>query len=177
MEEGSSLRGLTSSLPPPTHQNNSLDSSSLIEIEQSSPTLPTLQLPTQAPTTLRNESFLFSTDPIQAAENLQSTGPTTAALFTRKRTFQGQHSSVEPHKPHRPILGNKSKELVLQARDLIIRASAAASTHTEQTSLLDLLKVFRDYTENNRVKTASTILATQVASLESTTQNIANKTR
>ena len=63
-EEGSSPQGLTSSPPPPTHPTPpQLDLSSQMDIEQSSPVLPTLHQPAQ-PSTQRNESFLFSTDPI-----------------------------------------------------------------------------------------------------------------
>ena len=165
------------SSPPPEQQPTNQELESAMDIEPSSPVLPTLPA-TNTTTALRNESFLFSTDPLQIDnENFQSTG-LTSALNTRKRAFQG-HYIPEPHKAPKPafLFGNTSKDLVLQARDLIVRASAAASTHTEQSSLLDLLEVFRDFTENGRIKTASTILATQVASLESTTRNIAQKAK
>jgi hypothetical protein len=138
MEEGSSLLGLTSS-PPPIGPTETNAGPTLMDFDSSSPTLPSIRLP-EPPTSTeqRNESFLFSTDPLQGQQNLQGTD--VLALNTRKRTFQGQ--PTEPHKPHRrgPTIGNRSKELVLQARDLVIKAAATASTHTEQTSLLDLLK-------------------------------------
>lgn len=175
MEEGSPLEGLTSS-PPPFHEPTNQHLGSAMEIEQSSLTLPTIELPTHTTTTtLPNESFLFSSDPLHGTENFQSTDQ-SEALYSRKRTFPGQHLA-EPHKLQKPVFafGNQSKDLVLQARDLIVKASAAATTHTEQSSLLDLLEVFRDFTENGRVKTASTILATQVASLETTTRNMTRK--
>jgi hypothetical protein len=35
-------------------------------------------------------------------------------------------------------------ELVLQARDLLIRASISTSSRSEQSNLLDLLEIFRD---------------------------------
>ena len=173
MEEGSSPLGLTSSPPPirPTDHESLLLSA--MDIEPSSPVLPTIHLP-EPPTSTeqRNESFLFSTDPLQGPENSQSTGH-ISALFPRKRSA-GQYLA-EPQKPNRPVYGGQTKDLILQARSLIIKASTTASTHTEQTSLLDLLEVFRDYTENGRVKTSASILATQVASLEYSTRTIGTK--
>jgi Na+/phosphate symporter len=78
--------------------------------------------------------------------------------FTAKRT----HPSLDPSIP----------ELILQARSLIVKAAGLTKAHEEQTRLLDLIEVFREYTEKGKVITSSRIIASQVANLESTTRKI-----
>jgi hypothetical protein len=64
-----------------------------------------------------------------------------------------------------------------EARDLIIQAITLSKSQDEKTKLLDLVEVFRDYTETGRVPIASKILATQISSLETTARQISTKTR
>lgn len=66
----------------------------------------------------------------------------------------------------------ESQELVLQARDLLIKAYSATSSRIEQTKLLDLIEVFREFTEYGKITKTSAILATQVANLEQATRKI-----
>ena len=66
MEEGSSPPlGLTSSPPPIRLLETDFTTATAMHIEPSSPILPTLRLP-ELPTSTerRDESFLFSTDPL-----------------------------------------------------------------------------------------------------------------
>ena len=53
--------------------------------------------------------------------------------------------------------------------------NSATSSRDEQSKLLDLLEVFRDYTEKGKV--ASTILASQITNLESATRKLENKAK
>lgn len=70
-----------------------------------------------------------------------------------------------------------SREAILAARDLIVLASQLSLDRSEQSTLLDLLQIFREYTEKGKVNYASSILATQVASLEIISKRIDNKTK
>jgi hypothetical protein len=69
------------------------------------------------------------------------------------------------------------RDLILNARDLIVQAYTLTKAREEQSKLLDLLEVFREYTEKGRLQTASTIIASQVANLELATRQIENKAR
>jgi hypothetical protein len=63
-------------------------------------------------------------------------------------------------------------EYVLQARDLLLKACSSCKAHDRQSRLLDLLEIFREYTEFGRVRHTNTLLASQVANLEKATQRI-----
>jgi len=60
------------------------------------------------------------------------------------------------------------QEAILEARKLLIKAFLLAKAFKEQSKILDLLEIFREYTETEKVLSASHIVATQVASLETT---------
>jgi hypothetical protein len=64
------------------------------------------------------------------------------------------------------------KELVLQARELVIKASLVAPSPEEQSQVLDLLEVFREYTEKGRVTSITRIIGSQVSNLETATRKI-----
>ena len=67
--------------------------------------------------------------------------------------------------------------MLLEARNLIIQACTLAETHSEQTKLLDLLEVFREFTEKGQIKSISSILASQVNNIEVATKVLETKTR
>lgn len=69
------------------------------------------------------------------------------------------------------------KEELFIARDHIVRAYYATPDRNEQSRLLDLLEIFREYTERGFIKKASNIIASQVANLETATRQIESKTR
>ena len=63
------------------------------------------------------------------------------------------------------------------ARDMILQASRMA-TGTEQKQLLDLLEVFRDYTEKKRVNNHGlAVLSTQVNNLETVSRTLGSKVK
>jgi hypothetical protein len=62
-----------------------------------------------------------------------------------------------------------AKSAILDARDLIVLASTLAESRNEQTRLLDLLEVFREYTEKGVLYKASSIILSQITNLETAT--------
>ncbi|SMY29671.1 unnamed protein product [Zymoseptoria tritici ST99CH_1A5] len=80
-----------------------------------------------------------------------------------------------------PSLGKKqtlsytpANEKILQARQLLVEAAGdLVGFPGEQTRVLDLLEVFRHFTERTDFRTTSQILAKQVSNLETTTKKLA----
>ena len=70
-----------------------------------------------------------------------------------------------------------SQELVYQARDLLVKACSLTNSRLEQSRLLDLIEIFREYTEKGVIQKTSSILTTQVASLELATKKIESQAR
>jgi hypothetical protein len=69
-----------------------------------------------------------------------------------------------------------AEEAIAIARNMVIQASSLVSCTKKQSQLLDLLEVFRDFTENGRVnKHGLSVLASQVASLETVSRTIGTK--
>jgi hypothetical protein len=81
-------------------------------------------------------------------------------------TTQSQDNNQDP-----------TTQLVHQARDLLIKACSLCKSHDRQSRLLDLLEVFREYTEFGRIRHISTILASQVANLEKAIQRIESQAK
>ena len=52
-----------------------------------------------------------------------------------------------------------------------------ARSRDEQARILDLLEIFREYTEKGRIRHASTLLASQVANLENATRRLETQSR
>ena len=96
--------------------------------------------------------------------NLNGKRPTTPERTFRTKLFTGAQDRT-------------TKSVLLEARDLIIEASSIAVTHQEQSRILDLLELFREYTEKGQVKTVASILASQVNNLETATRKIESKTK
>jgi hypothetical protein len=58
-----------------------------------------------------------------------------------------------------------------------VKANTLTTAREEQVRLLDLLEVFRVYTETGHLENASSIIASQVASLEVGTRKMENKAK
>jgi hypothetical protein len=70
------------------------------------------------------------------------------------------------------------KECIEQARNLVAKASVLAISTERKTQLLDLLEVFRNFTEQGRVnKHGLSVLANQVSSLETVSKNFGKSVR
>lgn len=67
--------------------------------------------------------------------------------------------------------------MILEARDLIIKSYTITKSREEQSRILDLLEIFREYTEKGKLQSASTIIASQVANLETATRQIETKAK
>ncbi len=76
------------------------------------------------------------------------------------RIFQTDSLMLLPPLPTTSRKPTTSQEAISLARDLVVQASQLATSKMQQDKLLDLLEVFRDYTENNRLnKQSLTIMA------------------
>ena len=112
-------------------------------------------------------NYIPSSDPIQG-ENFSAT---SHRLNSRKRPRSILSRNFEPQN------SGSAKETLLKARDLILEASLLAETSQEQSKILDLLGIFREYTEIGEIKALLSLLASQVNNLESATRKIESKTR
>src|ERR1700709_2094088 len=110
-----------------------------------------------------NGNSPFNFTPIQSASQSRF----------RKRTANFANSLIDSQ-PRTSNLGsdNETTVLILQARDLIVKAYSTTQNRSIQARLLDLLEVFREYTEKGQIQNVSSILATQVANLEQTSRKI-----
>ena len=105
------------------------------------------------------------------------------AAISRKRL---NSTTLEPQRTPQPpssrfsFLGasvkpmiSSVKEGIQVARDVLVQAANLASSNDEQTRLLDLIEILRDYTEHGRVRTEEkSILASQITRLDVVTKGI-----
>lgn len=151
----------------PSYTGNSMDISS-----------PILRATQPIDTTFRTNSSDLLSDPFTTQS------PTTAPLFTAHRPFnqnrkRGPSTTFNHQNKHQKTYTKPStaKEAILEARDLIILASSLSQSRDEQTKLLDLLEIFREYTEKGRLTTASNIITSQITHLESATRKIESQAK
>jgi hypothetical protein len=79
---------------------------------------------------------------------------------------------------HLASTATTEEDCILKARDLVVQASCLATSTKRKTQLLDLLEVFRDFTESGRVnKHGLSVLASQVSSLETVSKSLGSKVR
>ncbi|KAH7556799.1 hypothetical protein BM1_06233 [Bipolaris maydis] len=71
------------------------------------------------------------------------------ANFSPETTYRGRNPYQNTSSP-KPIAKN-AEQAIYWARDLILQASTMEESHVAQNKLLELLDVFRDYTETGRV--------------------------
>jgi hypothetical protein len=84
--------------------------------------------------------------------------------------FTSQRLAITPK-------ASSAAEAIDIARDMILQASRMV-TGNEQKQLLDLLEVFRDYTEKNRVNNHGlAVLSTQVNNLETVSRTLGSKVK
>ena len=125
--------------------------------------------PTLLPTSLRTFPRLFSPSPEPSNDPLITTQPLfprtagshcLSRIPNRKRglsslgfdytyTNKEIRTSIEP---------KTAKELVLQAKDLLVQAYSNTDSRDKQGKLLDLIEIFREYTEKGRIQAISSIL-------------------
>ncbi len=128
----------------------------------------------RAITIARGSPFDFSSDPLNSTDFQPQQGSQN-----RKR---GPSSLIDNRIDKNPRIDfeftsnqpttDPGLQLILEARDLLVRAYTLTSNRGKQARLLDLLEVFREYTEHGRIRNTTTILASQVANLEQATRKI-----
>lgn len=64
------------------------------------------------------------------------------------------------------------KTLLQEARLKVVQAAAQTNDEVERTNLLNLLEVFREYTEKGRVRSVAGAISSQVATIESVTRKL-----
>jgi hypothetical protein len=104
----------------------------------------------------------------------------TTNNLPQKRVFDPILSSSQPitKGPRFEVpISDNIRNTILEARDLIIKAYTLSQSRDEQSKLLDLVEVFREYTELGRIRHTSSILATQIANLEQTSRKIDNQAK
>src|SRR5882757_5286378 len=88
-----------------------------------------------------------------------------------------EYQNHQNHYQYQNQASNEAKLLIRQARDLIVKAIGVTTLHDQQSRLLDLVEIFREYTEFGRIRHTSTLLASQVANLENATKRIEIQSR
>jgi hypothetical protein len=97
---------------------------------------------------------------------------------TRKRPLEGHVVSEYYHGTKRIYFINKTPGIfILETRDLLVKATGLTKEYDEQTKLLDLIEIFREYAEKRKVLKTSNIIVSQVASLKNTTRRMESKTK
>jgi hypothetical protein len=88
----------------------------------------------------------------------------------RKRPLEGHVASEYHHGTKRTYFINKTpRTFILETKDLLIKAAGLTKEYDEQTRLLDLIEIFREYAEKRKVLKTSNIIISQVISLENIT--------
>ena len=181
-------QGDTSHFPPlpssPNENNTIRVDSTAMDIESNSPTLPVtpsaqLLQPPPAGTIFNLE---FSSDPITGTSptarttfhSASNTNPLGPIIRKRVNTADRYPSKTQKTVNQDP---RTVQEAIASARELVIKASLLAKAYGEQSRLLDLLEVFREFTETGKIKSASKVVATQVASLDSSVKKLEAKAK
>jgi hypothetical protein len=96
----------------------------------------------------------------------------------KKRPLEGYVVSEYYHGTKRIYFINKIPGIfILEAKDLLVKVTGLTKEYDKQTRLLDLIEIFREYTEKGKVLKTSNIIVLQVISLENTTWRIESKTK
>jgi hypothetical protein len=149
-----------------------------------------LELPTSTQTAriAPGSQFTFdlSTNPLSSDELAAPFSPPNSASAARLSRIQNglkrgpssseaidkEHQNHENHHQYQNQASNEVKNLIRKARDSIVKAINISTSHDQQSRLLDLVEIFREYTEFGRIRHTSTLLASQVANLENATKRI-----
>lgn len=132
--------------------------------------------------------------PVQRILNLPpaaASATSVASTIPHKRTTTSRAATPEAPRPSpfhftgvsdrpspRTPIANSYHEAIAMARSLLIQASAMASSRVQESQALDLLEVFRDFTENGRInKHGVSMLASQVSNLETVSRSLGSKVK
>jgi hypothetical protein len=97
---------------------------------------------------------------------------------TRKHPLESHVASEYYHGTKRIHFIDKTPGiLILEARDLLVKAAGLTKEYDKQTRLLDLIEIFREYAEKKKVLKTSNIIVSQVTSLKNTTRRMESKAK
>jgi hypothetical protein len=97
---------------------------------------------------------------------------------TRKRPLESHVTSEYYYGTKRTHFIDKTPgTLILEARNLLIKTAGLTKEYDKQTRLLDLIKIFREYTEKKKVLKTSNIIVLQIASLKNITRRMESKAK
>jgi hypothetical protein len=154
-------------------------------LDPPSPSLPY----SQAPGTIRSFAEPFpSSDPFEYQPTKKPeifSGTCHRALANPNRKRGPPTSSFDPAIPAKTLrmtieplsAPDNYEELILGARNFLIRAASVAPSKDQQTRTLDLLEVFREYTEKGQIASISKMIGSQVSNLETAARKIEKITR
>jgi hypothetical protein len=96
----------------------------------------------------------------------------------RKRPLEGHVASEYHYGTKRTYFIDKTPgTFILEARDLLVKTIGLTKKYDEQTRLLDLIEIFREYAEKGKVLKTSNIITSQIVSLENTTWRMESKAK
>src|SRR5882757_5421023 len=101
-------------------------------------------------------------------------GPSSSDIDT---DIDKEHQNHGNQHQYQNQASNEAKLLIREARSLLLKAINITPSHDQQSRLLDLVEIFREYTEFGRIRHTSTLLASQVANLENATKRIEIQSR
>jgi hypothetical protein len=97
---------------------------------------------------------------------------------TRKRLLESYVASEYHYRTKRTYFIDKTPGiLILEAKNLLIKATSLTKKYNKQTRLLDLIEIFREYAEKRKVLKTSNIIVSQITSLKNTTRRIESKAK
>ena len=169
---------LLNSSPPINNEPMDIEATSTSSSPSPSPIIPIIG-PTTRPNTF---NFTLSSDPLAPSSPLFPNSANTHRLEASQARKRGPSFLID-NTP--TILGrttsldtpNSAREAILKACDFIVLAYSSTESREEQSKLLDLLEVFQEYIEQGKITKASSIIASQIANLETATRQIETKTR
>lgn len=183
--EGDPPQPITSSPPKGPTNKPSLESSLDSSMWSDLPAPPPIKNPSTKFNSSMDDIFMdFSSDPI-AGPSIDPKKFSGSHLIgaTRKRGGSLTQPQVIQRKiqlvsDETEIISFKTtQDALLAARDNIMHAYHLTKNRAEQDKLLDLLDIFREYTEKGQLSKASAIITNQIMNLEQATKKIEDKTR
>lgn len=121
------------------------------------------------------DNAMLLSSPDALSQRQPSTPTRVGPSISRKRLSEHGNTPQE----HRPFQFTREEErknniqrAILDAQGLILKASLDAQGTEQQKELLELLDIFREYTEKKKVRQSTQILASQINNLETVQRNL-----
>src|SRR5882757_9716706 len=174
---------------PPGSSPPNIDPQDLGELPESPSPEPELPTTTPLPRFPPGSQFAFdlATNPISSDELAAPFSQLNSASAARQSRIPNglkrgpcssdtdtdkEHQNHGNQHQYQNQASNEAKLLIREARSLLLKAINITPSHDQQSRLLDLVEIFREYTEFGRIRHTSTLLASQVTNLENATKRI-----